>query len=54
MCGWLKDKFNVSWQVSPTVLGEMLQDPDKKKMECVTETGSKGARKLPTSVAEMN
>jgi predicted 3-demethylubiquinone-9 3-methyltransferase (glyoxalase superfamily) len=37
MCGWLKDKFGVSWQVSPTVLGEMLQDPDKEKVERVTD-----------------
>jgi predicted 3-demethylubiquinone-9 3-methyltransferase (glyoxalase superfamily) len=37
VCGWLKDKFGVSWQVSPTVLGEMLQDPDKEKVERVTD-----------------
>ena len=30
-CGWLKDKFGLSWQVSPRVLGEMLADPDKTK-----------------------
>jgi predicted 3-demethylubiquinone-9 3-methyltransferase (glyoxalase superfamily) len=36
MCGWLKDKFGVSWQVTPNVLGEMLGDPDKKKVERVT------------------
>jgi predicted 3-demethylubiquinone-9 3-methyltransferase (glyoxalase superfamily) len=30
-CGWLKDKFSVSWQVVPTVVGEMLQDPDARK-----------------------
>ncbi len=36
MCGWLKDKFGVSWQVTPTVLGEMLQDQDKVKVERVT------------------
>jgi predicted 3-demethylubiquinone-9 3-methyltransferase (glyoxalase superfamily) len=28
MCGWLKDKYGVSWQIIPTALGEMLNDPD--------------------------
>ena len=36
-CGWLKDKYGVSWQVVPTVLGEMLQDKDPKKSEKVME-----------------
>jgi len=30
-CGWLKDRFGVSWQIVPTVLGEMLQDKDREK-----------------------
>ena len=30
-CGWLKDRFGVSWQIVPTVLGEMLQDKDRGK-----------------------
>ena len=30
-CGWLRDKFGLSWQVTPTVLIEMLQDKDPKK-----------------------
>jgi predicted 3-demethylubiquinone-9 3-methyltransferase (glyoxalase superfamily) len=34
-CGWLKDKFGVSWQVVPTVLVEMLQDKDPKKAQAV-------------------
>lgn len=34
-CGWLKDKFGLSWQVIPTVLGEMLGDKDRKKADRV-------------------
>ena len=34
-CGWLKDKYGVSWQIVPTVLGKMLQDKDAKKSERV-------------------
>lgn len=30
-CGWLKDKYGVSWQIVPTVLTEMLNDPDPEK-----------------------
>jgi predicted 3-demethylubiquinone-9 3-methyltransferase (glyoxalase superfamily) len=30
-CGWLKDRFGVSWQIVPTVLTEMLQDKDREK-----------------------
>jgi predicted 3-demethylubiquinone-9 3-methyltransferase (glyoxalase superfamily) len=30
-CGWLKDKFGLSWQVTPTVLIDMLNDSDEKK-----------------------
>jgi predicted 3-demethylubiquinone-9 3-methyltransferase (glyoxalase superfamily) len=31
MCGWLKDKFGVSWQIVPNNLGQMLADKDKAK-----------------------
>jgi predicted 3-demethylubiquinone-9 3-methyltransferase (glyoxalase superfamily) len=34
-CGWLKDKFGVSWQVTPIVLIKMLQDKDPEKSERV-------------------
>jgi len=31
MCGWLKDKYGLSWQIIPTALGEMLGDKDPEK-----------------------
>jgi predicted 3-demethylubiquinone-9 3-methyltransferase (glyoxalase superfamily) len=37
MCGWLKDKYGLSWQIVPTVLGEMLQDPDPAKSKRVMD-----------------
>jgi predicted 3-demethylubiquinone-9 3-methyltransferase (glyoxalase superfamily) len=30
-CGWLKDKFGLSWQIIPSVLGEMLHDENREK-----------------------
>jgi len=38
VCGWLKDKFGVSWQVVPTVLNDMILDPDSQKVSRVLET----------------
>ena len=37
MCGWLKDRFGLSWQVVPTALFEMLQDRDAAKVQRVTK-----------------
>jgi predicted 3-demethylubiquinone-9 3-methyltransferase (glyoxalase superfamily) len=34
-CGWLKDKYGLSWQINPTALGEMLKDPDPEKSKRV-------------------
>lgn len=36
-CGWLKDKFGLSWQINPTILGEMLADADPVKAKRVAE-----------------
>jgi|SRR5215510_1153266 len=36
-CGWLKDKYGLSWQIVPTILTEMLEDPDPKKTERVMQ-----------------
>jgi predicted 3-demethylubiquinone-9 3-methyltransferase (glyoxalase superfamily) len=34
-CGWLKDKFGLSWQITPTALLRMMADPDPKKSGAV-------------------
>ena len=35
-CGWLKDKFGLSWQIVPTILEAMMTDKDSQKVERVT------------------
>ena len=36
-CGWLKDRFGVSWQIVPTVLGDLLSHPDREKSRRVMQ-----------------
>lgn len=36
-CGWLKDKYGLSWQIVPSALGELLSDKDAKKSERVMQ-----------------
>ena len=36
-CGWLKDKYGLSWQIIPTALGKMLNDPDPQKSQRVMQ-----------------
>ena len=37
VCGWLKDKYGLSWQIVPTALAEMMQDKDSEKTNRVME-----------------
>jgi len=36
-CGWLKDRYGVSWQIVPTVLAELMSDPDHAMTERVMQ-----------------
>lgn len=36
-CGWLKDRYGLSWQIVPTILPKLLQDPDKEKSNRVMQ-----------------
>jgi predicted 3-demethylubiquinone-9 3-methyltransferase (glyoxalase superfamily) len=36
-CGWLRDKFGLSWQIVPTLLGELLGDDDEEKADRVMQ-----------------
>jgi len=38
VCGWLKDKYGLSWQIVPTVLGKMMQDKDSEKTNRAMQT----------------
>jgi predicted 3-demethylubiquinone-9 3-methyltransferase (glyoxalase superfamily) len=49
-CGWVKDKFGLSWQVVPKGMEEMLNDPDKEKVERAF-TAMMGMKKL--DIAEL-
>jgi predicted 3-demethylubiquinone-9 3-methyltransferase (glyoxalase superfamily) len=35
-CGWLKDKYGLSWQIVPAVMNEMMKDNDEKRLARVT------------------
>lgn len=50
-CGWLKDKFGVSWQVVPSVLGKLLSGPDPAGAQRAMEA-MLGMRKLEISELE--
>jgi predicted 3-demethylubiquinone-9 3-methyltransferase (glyoxalase superfamily) len=54
-CGWLKDKFGVSWQVVPTILPELLMDPDpgtsRRAMEAMLKMKKLDIAKLKGAAA---
>ena len=45
-CGWLKDKFGVSWQIIPSTLTEMVSDPEPEKSERVMKALLQTERKI--------
>ena len=55
-CGWLKDKYGLSWQIIPTILGEMLQDKDAEKstkaMQAMLQMDKIDIQRLKASVVE--
>jgi predicted 3-demethylubiquinone-9 3-methyltransferase (glyoxalase superfamily) len=48
-CGWLKDKYGLSWQIVPTVLPEMISDPDTEKSQRVMK-GLFPMKKIDTKI----
>lgn len=51
MCGWLKDKFGVSWQITPRVLMQLRSDPDRDKANRVVQAMLK-MRKIDIAALE--
>ncbi len=51
MCGWLKDRFGVSWQVVPTALNELIADPDPDKSQRVM-TAMLGMKKIEVAALQ--
>lgn len=49
-CGWLKDKFGLSWQIVPTVLGKLMSNPDPAKAKRVAEALYKMTRIVITDL----
>lgn len=55
-CGWLKDRYGLSWQIVPSVLGRMMQDPDPAKssrvMAALMKMGKLDIARLKQAYAE--
>lgn len=62
-CGWLKDKYGLSWQIIPTALGKLMSDPDPAKSQAVMQAMlkmnncdrrlAKGARRKDRGVSQV-
>ena len=54
-CGWLKDRYGLSWQILPTALGKLMSDPDPQKsrrvMEAMLKMDKIDSRKLEEAYA---
>ena len=50
-CGWLTDRFGLTWQIVPTILPRLLQDPDRKKSARVMQAM---LRMVKLDIAELN
>jgi predicted 3-demethylubiquinone-9 3-methyltransferase (glyoxalase superfamily) len=54
-CGWLKDKFGLSWQIVPTIIGELMSDEDPEKagrvMQAVMQMKKVDLQKLKDAAA---
>ncbi|MFD4630870.1 VOC family protein [Streptomyces sp. NPDC058284] len=50
-CGWLKDKYGLSWQVVPAVLGELITDPDPERSQRAMQA-MLGMKKLDVAALE--
>jgi predicted 3-demethylubiquinone-9 3-methyltransferase (glyoxalase superfamily) len=48
-CGWLKDRFGLSWQIIPSILGEMLQDKDPRRSSASLKPCCKWTRSTAAS-----
>jgi predicted 3-demethylubiquinone-9 3-methyltransferase (glyoxalase superfamily) len=55
-CGWLKDRYGLSWQVVPRVLNELLEDPDREKanrvMQAMLQMGKLDIANLKQAAAQ--
>lgn len=48
-CGWLKDKYGLSWQIFPVIMNDLMEDEDRAKVSCVIQAFMK-MRKLDITV----